>query len=173
MALISAQPFVRIDEVIMFQLAAYLLALKTPKVVQFHALQVLFKHPAVHLMPGSSSATPPSAPVVYSIASSTPHSGRYSPDNIIEDKPLDQSSRWSGAFQGNANQWIVLKLNSLAILSALSLLLPSLLIWNSDRDYYFWESEQRSQLVQDFELKSPLDSSQNVSTIPRMSQTLH
>ena len=39
------------------------------------------------------------------------------PENILVDKPQDQSSRWSGAFQGNVDQWVVLRLESLAVLS--------------------------------------------------------
>lgn len=62
-------------------------------------------------------STPPSVPLTYSIVSSTPHSGKYGPENIILDKPQDQGSRWSGALQGNANQWIMLRLESLAVLS--------------------------------------------------------
>ena len=65
----------------------------------------------------SSSAVPLSVPLTYTIASSTPHSGKYVPENIMVDKPQDQSSRWSGAFQGNAtDQWIILRLESLSVL---------------------------------------------------------
>ncbi|KAF8971232.1 Muskelin N-terminus-domain-containing protein [Flammula alnicola] len=65
-------------------------------------------------------STPPSVPLTYTIASSTPHSGKYGPENIIVDKPQDQASRWSGAFQGNANQWIMLRLESLAVLKMIT-----------------------------------------------------
>jgi muskelin len=35
----------------------------------------------------------------------------------MSDNPQDQSSRWSGAFQGNTtDQWIVLRLESLSVL---------------------------------------------------------
>lgn len=65
----------------------------------------------------SSLAVPPSVPLKYTIASSTPCSGKYIPENIKVDKPQDQSSRWSGAYQGNAtDQWIILRLESLSVL---------------------------------------------------------
>ncbi|KDR67554.1 hypothetical protein GALMADRAFT_258218 [Galerina marginata CBS 339.88] len=68
----------------------------------------------------SQSSTPPSVSLNYTISSSTPHSGKYGPENIMSDKPQDQSSRWSGAFQGNANQWIILRVESLAILKTIT-----------------------------------------------------
>jgi hypothetical protein len=61
--------------------------------------------------------TPESKPLTYSIAASTQHSGKYGPKNIMYDKPQDQSSRWSSALQGKNNQWIMLRLESLAVLS--------------------------------------------------------
>ncbi|CAA7260646.1 unnamed protein product [Cyclocybe aegerita] len=66
------------------------------------------------------TTVPPTVLLAYTIAASTPHSGKYGPEHILEDKPQDQSSRWSGAFQGNANQWIVLRLKSLAVLKAIT-----------------------------------------------------
>ena len=65
----------------------------------------------------AGASTPASVPVNYGISSSTPHSGKYVPENIMVDKPQDQSSRWSGAFQGNVDQWIIVRLESLAVLS--------------------------------------------------------
>jgi len=74
--------------------------------------------PTHSVMSSSSGVSiPVSVPLNYGIASSTPHSGKYVPENIMVDKPQDQSSRWSGAFQGNADQWILLRLESLAVLS--------------------------------------------------------
>ena len=64
-----------------------------------------------------SGSQPASVPLKYTIASSTPHSGKYGPENILEDKPTEQASRWSGAFQGNASQWVNLKVESLSVLS--------------------------------------------------------
>jgi hypothetical protein len=65
----------------------------------------------------AGASNPASVPVTYGISSSTPHSGKYVPENIMVDKPQDQSSRWSGAFQGNVDQWIIVRLESLAVLS--------------------------------------------------------
>ena len=64
----------------------------------------------------SSSAVPPSVPLTYTIASSTPHSGKYAPENIMVENPQDPSSRWSSAFQGNTDQWIILRLESFSVL---------------------------------------------------------
>ncbi|KAF9547697.1 hypothetical protein CPC08DRAFT_715745 [Agrocybe pediades] len=63
---------------------------------------------------------PTSIQIPYTIFSSTLHSGKYAPENIMSDKPQDQSSRWSGAFQGSTNQWIVLRMESLAILKTIT-----------------------------------------------------
>jgi Muskelin N-terminus len=60
---------------------------------------------------------PREVPLPYTIAFSTPHSGRYTSDNILVDNPTDQNSRWSGAQPGNAQQWLLLRLESLAVLS--------------------------------------------------------
>ncbi|KAJ7072021.1 hypothetical protein C8F01DRAFT_1205709 [Mycena amicta] len=38
----------------------------------------------------------PTVALGYSIEASTPHSGPYRPENILQDKPQDQGSRWSG-----------------------------------------------------------------------------
>lgn len=72
-----------------------------------------------NIMPTSKSSDlqPPSVLLKYTITSSSPHSGKYAPENIIEDKPMDQASRWSGAFQASTNQWITLELESLSVLS--------------------------------------------------------
>uniref|UniRef100_A0A8H7Y6Q3 Muskelin N-terminal domain-containing protein n=1 Tax=Psilocybe cubensis TaxID=181762 RepID=A0A8H7Y6Q3_PSICU len=71
-------------------------------------------------IPAHQSSTPKIVPLKYTIASSTPHSGKYGPEHIIQDKPLDQASRWSGAFQGNTNQWIILRLESLVVLKTIT-----------------------------------------------------
>ncbi|KAF9446346.1 hypothetical protein P691DRAFT_733454 [Macrolepiota fuliginosa MF-IS2] len=64
---------------------------------------------------------PSSVPLSYTVAQSTPHSGKYGPEHILLDKPLDQSSRWSGAQQGNnAKQWILLKLDQMSILRTIT-----------------------------------------------------
>lgn len=70
-------------------------------------------------MPESSpsDSQPRSTPLKYTIASSSPHSAKYAPENIIADKPMDQASRWSGAFQASTDQWITLELESLSVLS--------------------------------------------------------
>lgn len=70
-----------------------------------------------------SSATSQDGVLTYTIADSTPHSGRYAPENILVDKPQEQSSRWSGAHQGKGKQWILLRLETPAILSEISQLL--------------------------------------------------
>lgn len=54
--------------------------------------------------------------LTYSIAGSTPHSGKYGPENIVFDNPADHTSRWSSAYQGATHQWILLCLDSLSIL---------------------------------------------------------
>jgi len=80
----------------------------------------------------SSSAVPPSVPLIYTIASSTPHSGKYVPENILVDKPQDPSSRWSGASEGNTtDQWIILRLESVSVLGELCRLMPELALTNS------------------------------------------
>ncbi|KAF9526572.1 Muskelin N-terminus-domain-containing protein [Crepidotus variabilis] len=73
-------------------------------------------------MSGDSSLPlmPPSSSLTYSIASSTPHSGKYAPENVIEDKPNDHSSRWSASFRGYGQQWITLKLESLSVLKTIT-----------------------------------------------------
>lgn len=58
-----------------------------------------------------------SVPLTYTIAQCSASSGRYVAENILVDNPMDQGSRWSGAHQGNAKQWILLRLESLAVLS--------------------------------------------------------
>lgn len=67
------------------------------------------------------SSIPSSVPLHYTIAQSTSHSGKYGPEHILLDRPQDQSSRWSGAYQGNnAKQWILLKLDQMSILKTLT-----------------------------------------------------
>lgn len=65
-----------------------------------------------------AESRPPWVPISYSIASCSEHSCRYVADNIKYDRPMDQSSRWSGASQNqNAQQWLLLELESLSVLS--------------------------------------------------------
>jgi len=66
---------------------------------------------------GSEATT---VPLTYSIADCSAHSGRYVAENILVDKSGDQSSRWSGAYQGYAKQWILLQLDNPAVLSELA-----------------------------------------------------
>lgn len=61
---------------------------------------------------------PPTVQLTYTIVGGTEHSGRYVADNILHDHPMDQSSRWSGAAQSsNVQQYLLLRLDSLAVLS--------------------------------------------------------
>ncbi|KAK0448391.1 Muskelin N-terminus-domain-containing protein [Desarmillaria tabescens] len=63
----------------------------------------------------------PSVPLSYSIAQGSPHSGQYAPENILVDNPSDQSSRWSGAAtHGATKQWILLRLDSLAVVKSIT-----------------------------------------------------
>ena len=62
------------------------------------------------------NSQPDIVPLTYAISGATPHSGIYRPENILVDKPQDAASRWSGALQGT-NQYIMLRLESLAVLS--------------------------------------------------------
>lgn len=65
-------------------------------------------------------------PLSFSIAASSGHSGSYVPDNVLTDRPADQSSRWSGAHaQGGSadvcgpgvrgQQFLLLKLERMAV----------------------------------------------------------
>ena len=61
---------------------------------------------------------PPTVPLVYRIAGCSEHSGKYVAENILEDKPLDQTSRWSSAYQSpDIKQWLLLRLQDVAVLS--------------------------------------------------------
>jgi hypothetical protein len=61
---------------------------------------------------------PSAQEVSYSIAGCSEHSGNYVPENILVDAPHDQLSRWSGAPQSPAaKQWILLKLETLSVIS--------------------------------------------------------
>lgn len=56
--------------------------------------------------------------LTYTIAGGSQHSGRYAPENILDDKPEEQASRWSGnASSLHTEQWLLLRLESLAVLS--------------------------------------------------------
>ncbi|KAI0744125.1 Muskelin N-terminus-domain-containing protein [Daedaleopsis nitida] len=64
---------------------------------------------------------PDVAPVEYEIAGSSEHSGAYVPENILVDRPRDQSSRWSGAIAtSNTKQWIRLRLKQLCVLKSIT-----------------------------------------------------
>lgn len=69
---------------------------------------------------GEDQSNEPIVPLEYSIAGSSAHSGRYVADNILVDRSTDQSSRWSSNSQNNANQWITLRLENLAVLSCVN-----------------------------------------------------
>uniref|UniRef100_A0A0W0F3Q7 Muskelin N-terminal domain-containing protein n=1 Tax=Moniliophthora roreri TaxID=221103 RepID=A0A0W0F3Q7_MONRR len=60
-----------------------------------------------------------SVPLTYAIDASTPPSGRYVAENVLIDKPTDQNSRWSTS-TSNTNQWITLRLQSLAIVKSIT-----------------------------------------------------
>ena len=89
------------------------------------------------MLASKTSSFQPSAPLKYTITSSSPHSGQYAPENIIEDKPMDQASRWSGAFQANTSQWITLELESLSVLSKYLYLSVTLLLTRSQESITF------------------------------------
>lgn len=74
------------------------------------------------MLPGISQLIASSEPVnlSYSIAGSSPHSGQYTPENIIVDNPGDYTSRWSSAYPGTAYQWILLRLDSVSVLRELT-----------------------------------------------------
>ncbi|KAF7321897.1 Muskelin-N domain-containing protein [Mycena kentingensis (nom. inval.)] len=59
--------------------------------------------------------------LTYSIAASTPNSGRYPPENIIVDRPNEQSSRWSGGpSESGIVQWLLLRLDTLAVVQSIT-----------------------------------------------------
>ena len=65
---------------------------------------------------------PDVVPVEYDIAGSSDHSGTYVAENVLVDRPRDQTSRWSGSLAtagatANAKQWIRLRLRKLSVLS--------------------------------------------------------
>lgn len=65
---------------------------------------------------------PQSRPLKYTIAGSSEHSGRYSPEHILVDRPHDQTSRWSSNSarerEGSATGrgWLLLELEGPAVL---------------------------------------------------------
>ncbi|KAH0828146.1 hypothetical protein J3R83DRAFT_3836 [Lanmaoa asiatica] len=66
----------------------------------------------------SSTLLPAIETIPYSIAGCSEHSGHYVAENILVDRPQDQSSRWSGAQQPpSMRQWILLRLETLGIVS--------------------------------------------------------
>lgn len=61
---------------------------------------------------------PRPVPLVYRIAGCSEPSGKYVAENILEDNPLDQTSRWSSAYQSpDIKQWLLLRLQDVAVLS--------------------------------------------------------
>ena len=60
---------------------------------------------------------PSSVKLTYTIAGSSEHSGRYIAQNILVDEPQDQTSRWSGASDPSTDQFVLLRLDNLAIIS--------------------------------------------------------
>ena len=67
-----------------------------------------------------TASEPPTVTLPYTIAGCSEHSGRYVADNIRIDSPQDQGSRWSGAHQtSEIQQWLLLRLDNLAIISEL------------------------------------------------------
>ena len=54
--------------------------------------------------------------LLYHIDDCSKHSGRYGPQNIIENRPTEQASRWSSAETGG-KQYITLRLDSLSVVS--------------------------------------------------------
>ena len=70
---------------------------------------------------GDSLPEPDVVTVDYEIAGSSGHSGSYVAENILLDKPTDQSSRWSSAIAvTNGKQFIRLRLKQLCVLSMYS-----------------------------------------------------
>ena len=66
----------------------------------------------------ASTPLPTTEPIPYSIAGCSEHSGHYVAENILVDRPQDQSSRWSGAQQPpSMRQWILLRLETSGIVS--------------------------------------------------------
>ncbi|KAH9920145.1 Muskelin N-terminus-domain-containing protein [Fomitopsis serialis] len=64
---------------------------------------------------------PPTVPLRYHIAGCSEHSGKYVAENVLEDSPLDQTSRWSGAYQSpNVKQWMLLRLQDVTVLKSIT-----------------------------------------------------
>lgn len=64
---------------------------------------------------------PTTVQISYDIAGSSGCSGQYVAENVLEDNPMDSTSRWSSAvsFQESPDgkQWILLRLQDVAVLS--------------------------------------------------------
>ncbi|EJF65436.1 hypothetical protein DICSQDRAFT_79600 [Dichomitus squalens LYAD-421 SS1] len=59
--------------------------------------------------------------VEYEIAGASEHSGSYVAENILHDRPRDQTSRWSGAISAsNTKQWIRLRLKNPCVLRSIT-----------------------------------------------------
>jgi uncharacterized protein (DUF736 family) len=54
----------------------------------------------------------------YQVVDCSSFSSGYRPENVLEDRPADQASRWSSA-TNDQHQYITLKLDSPALLSSL------------------------------------------------------
>ncbi|KAJ7077270.1 Muskelin N-terminus-domain-containing protein [Mycena belliarum] len=63
-----------------------------------------------------------SVPLVYTIVASTPHSGPYHAENILEDNPTEQASRWSGGPvpETGTPQWLLLRIETLAVVQSIT-----------------------------------------------------
>lgn len=101
----------------------------------------------------------------YSIEGCSEHSGRYVAENIMVNNPQDQSSRWSGAYQTtNAKQWMLLRLDSPAVLSmSLALRIPYEALTRTyfSREYHLWQGSS-SWCIHVIEVTENEDSSTNV-----------
>jgi hypothetical protein len=90
---------------------ASLCALRHPDRLQIHCTTMF----------AFSSSASLVVPIGYSIVNSSEHSGKYTAENIRIDNPNDQASRWSGASGAqpvqNLKQWILLRLDSVCVLS--------------------------------------------------------
>ncbi|KAI0049848.1 hypothetical protein FA95DRAFT_775993 [Auriscalpium vulgare] len=59
----------------------------------------------------------PTTPLTYSIAGSSEHSSRYTPEKVLVNAPTDQNSRWSGVHESPTacKQWLLLRLDALSV----------------------------------------------------------
>ncbi|KAF8585931.1 hypothetical protein K439DRAFT_1409405 [Ramaria rubella] len=63
----------------------------------------------------------PNVELPYRIAKCTGYSGKYVPEHILVDTPMDQTSRWSGAQEpSNSKQWIILEATGSSIVRCIT-----------------------------------------------------